>query len=145
MTPEAFVAKWSESTTKERAASQEHFIDLCRVLGEKTPHEADPTGEWYAFEKGVEKTGAGRGWADVWRKGCFGWEYKSKSGGRASTMSGALKQLQLYALALESPPLLIVSDIDTIEIHTAFQNAVQEVHVVRNEELVDPDKLKLLK
>ncbi|MEM1174020.1 MAG: DNA methyltransferase [Pseudomonadota bacterium] len=145
MTPEAFVAKWSEATTKERAASQEHFIDLCRVLGEKTPHEADPAGEWYAFEKGVEKTGAGRGWADVWKKGCFGWEYKSKSGGRASTMSGALKQLQLYALALESPPLLIVSDIDTIEIHTAFQNAVQEVHFIRLEELVDPDKLKLLR
>ena len=61
MTPEAFIAKWSESTTKERAASQEHFIDLCRVLEEKTPNEADPTGEWYAFEKGVEKTGAGKG------------------------------------------------------------------------------------
>lgn len=145
MTPDAFVAKWRESTTKERAASQEHFIDLCHVLGEKTPHEADPAGEWYAFEKGVEKTGAGRGWADVWKKGCFGWEYKSKSGGRASTISGALKQLQLYALALESPPLLIVSDIDTIEIHTAFQNAVQEVHVIQHKELADPNKLKLLR
>lgn len=145
MTPEAFVAKWTESTTKERAASQEHFIDLCRVLGEKTPHEADPNGEWYAFEKGVEKTGAGRGWADVWKRGHFGWEYKSKSGGRTSTMAGALKQLQQYALALESPPLLIVSDIDTIEIHTAFQNAVQDVHIIRQEELVDPAKLDLLR
>ena len=123
MTPEAFVSKWSKTTTKERASSQEHFIDLCRVLGEDTPNEADPVGEWYAFEKGVEKTGAGRGWADVWKRGHFGWEYKSKSGGRERTMSAALKQLQLYALALESPPLLIVSDIDTIEIHTSFQNA----------------------
>ena len=145
MTPEAFIAKWSMTTTKERAAAQEHFIDLCRVLGEKTPNDADPTGEWYAFEKGVEKTGAGRGWADVWKRGHFGWEYKSKSSGRTSTMSGALSQLQLYALALESPPLLIVSDIDTIEIHTAFQNAVQEVHLIELQDLAKPEKLDLLR
>ena len=145
MTPDQFISKWSESTTKERAASQEHFIDLCGLLDEKTPNEADPTGEWYAFEKGVEKTGAGRGWADVWKRGHFGWEYKSKSGGRTSTMAGALKQLQQYALALESPPLLIVSDIDTIEIHTAFQNAVQDVHIIRLEELAQPEKLDLLR
>lgn len=145
MTPEEFIAKWSETTTKERASAQSHFNDLCRLLGEKTPHEADPTGEWYAFEKGVEKTGLGRGWADVWKRGCFGWEYKSKSGGRISTMQAALRQLQLYSLALESPPLLIVSDFDTIEIHTAFQNAVQERHVMRLDELADPDKRQLLK
>ena len=145
MTPEVFIAKWTKSTTKERAAAQEHFIDLCKVLDEKTPNEADPTGEWYAFEKGVEKTGAGRGWADVWKRGHFGWEYKSKSGGRTSTMSGALSQLQLYALALESPPLLIVSDIDTIEIHTAFQNAVQEVHRIELQDLAKPEKLDLLR
>lgn len=145
MTPEAFIAKWSEVTTKERASAQSHFNDLCLVLGEKTPHDADPTGEWYAFEKGVEKTGAGRGWADVWKRGHFGWEYKSKSGGRSSTMSNALKQLQLYALALESPPLLVVSDIDTIEIHTAFQNAVQEVHIIQLSELSQPEKLDLLR
>lgn len=145
MTPEGFVSKWSQTTTKEKASSQEHFLDLCRMIGEKTPNEADPTGEWYAFEKGVEKTGAGRGWADVWKRGHFGWEYKSKSGGKIGTMAGALRQLQLYALALESPPLLIVSDIDTIEIHTAFQNAVQEVHTISNEELVRPEKLALLR
>ena len=50
MTPEAFIAKWSETTTKERAAAQEHFIDLCRVLDEKTPHEADPAGEELPLE-----------------------------------------------------------------------------------------------
>lgn len=145
MTPAEFVAKWSEVTTLERATVQSHFNDLCVLLDEKTPHEADPAGEWYAFEKGVEKTGAGRGWADVWKRAHFGWEYKSKSGGRESTMARALKQLQQYALALESPPLLIVSDIDTIEIHTAFQNAVQDVHIIRLEEIANPDKLQILK
>lgn len=145
MTPEAFVSKWSAATTKERAAAQEHFIDLCKLFDEPTPNEADPSGDWYAFEKGVQKTGAGRGWADVWKRGHFGWEYKSKSGGRASTMSAALKQLQLYALALESPPLLVVSDIDTIEIHTAFQNAIQEVHVISLEDILVPEKRDVLR
>ena len=23
------------------------------------------------------KTGGGDGWADVWKRGCFAWEYKS--------------------------------------------------------------------
>jgi hypothetical protein len=43
----AFIQKWTASTRTERAASQEHFIDLCRLLGEPTPNEADPHGEFY--------------------------------------------------------------------------------------------------
>lgn len=141
MTPEAFISKWSQSATRERAASQEHFIDLCRLLDERTPNEADPEGSWYAFEKGTQKTGAGRGWADVWKRGCFGWEYK----GKGRDLAKALQQLQLYALALESPPLLIVSDIETIEIHTAFQNAVQEVHRIRLADLAMPEARQKLR
>ena len=45
MTPYEFISKWRASALKERSASQEHFIDLCRLLGEPTPAEADPTGE----------------------------------------------------------------------------------------------------
>ena len=48
-----FAAKWRQSTTTEKAGSQEHFIDLCRRLSQPTPHDADPTGESYAFEKRV--------------------------------------------------------------------------------------------
>ena len=44
MTPGEFIAKWRASELKERSAAQEHFIDLCRLLGEPTPAEADPTG-----------------------------------------------------------------------------------------------------
>jgi hypothetical protein len=54
LTPAAFAAKWRGNTTTEKAAAQEHFIDLCRMVGEPTPHEADPTGEQYAFERRVE-------------------------------------------------------------------------------------------
>ena len=76
VTVPAFVAKWSASRRTERAAAQEHFIDLCRLLGEQTPNEADPTGEDYAFEKGAAKSTGGQGWADVWKRGRFAWEYK---------------------------------------------------------------------
>ena len=33
----------------ERAASHEHFIDLCRLIDEPTPASADATGEEYTF------------------------------------------------------------------------------------------------
>ncbi len=59
LTPAAFAAKWRDVTTTEKAGSQEHFIDLCRLLGEPTPHEVDPIGSQYAFEKRVVKTGGG--------------------------------------------------------------------------------------
>ena len=35
------------SELKERSTAQEHFIDLCRLLGEPTPAEADPKGHHY--------------------------------------------------------------------------------------------------
>ena len=51
LTPARFVAKWQAVDLPERAASQEHFIDLCRLLGQPTPAEHDATGAEYAFEK----------------------------------------------------------------------------------------------
>jgi hypothetical protein len=36
LTPREFAQKWGDNATKEKAASQEHFIDLCRMLGEPT-------------------------------------------------------------------------------------------------------------
>jgi len=41
MTPAQFVAKWSRGVLPERAASQEYFIDLCRLLGQPTPAQHD--------------------------------------------------------------------------------------------------------
>ena len=78
MTPHQFVAKWRDANLKERAAAQEHFIDLCRLLNHPTPAQADPTGQNFAFEAGVSKTQGGSGFADVWKRGCFAWEYKGK-------------------------------------------------------------------
>ena len=39
LTPREFAQKWGDNETKEKAASQEHFIDLCRMLGEPTPND----------------------------------------------------------------------------------------------------------
>lgn len=145
MTPQEFTSKWSDSVLKERAGAQEHFIDLCRMLGEKTPAEADPTGEWYAFEKGAMKTGGGDGWADVWKRGCFAWEYKGKGKGKGKDLGAALKQLKLYQGALDNPPLLIVSDMEKIEIHTAWTNMVQEKQVFTFDDLIDGRRRAALK
>jgi hypothetical protein len=32
LTPAAFVAKWKPTKLSERAASQEHFLDLCQPV-----------------------------------------------------------------------------------------------------------------
>ena len=61
MTPTEFRAKWTDVELKERSASQEHFIDLCRLLSHPTPVEADKTGDTFCFEKGVEKLGGAGG------------------------------------------------------------------------------------
>lgn len=73
-----FNKKWEAAELKERSASQAHFLDLCALLSIEDPISADPKGEWFTFERGASKTSGGEGWADVWRKGWFAWEYKGK-------------------------------------------------------------------
>ncbi len=141
MTPAAFIAKWRSNELKERSASQSHFNDLCALLGVVDPTTADSKGEWFAFEKGASKTSGGNGWADVWRKGCFAWEYK----GRHANLDKALAQLLQYQAALENPPLLIVSDMDRIVVRTNFTNTVQEMHAFDLEDLRDGDTRERLK
>ena len=52
ITPQEFARKWRGETRKERSVSQEHFIDLCRLLGHETPGEnRDRT---LAFEEGAD-------------------------------------------------------------------------------------------
>ena len=44
LTPQDFAAKWGRATLRERQAVQEHFIDLCRLIGHPMPAEDDPAG-----------------------------------------------------------------------------------------------------
>ena len=141
MTPHDFLRKWRNLDLKERSASQSHFNDLCALLGVLDPVTADPKGEWFAFEKGASKTSGGEGWADVWRKGHFAWEYK----GPRKDLDKAYQQLLQYSVALENPPLLIVSDMDRIRIHTNWTNTVQAVHELTLDDLLDGDKREILR
>lgn len=141
MTPHGFLKKWRSVELNERSASQSHFNDLCALLGIADPVSADAKGEWFTFEKGASKTSGGNGWADVWRRECFGWEYK----GRHANLDKAYAQLLQYSVALENPPLLIVSDMSRIVIRTNWTNSVQETHEIALEDLTDGavrDRLK---
>lgn len=142
-TPAEFVAKWQGSTRTERAAAQEHFIDLCRMVGQPTPNDADPTGEWYAFEKGAGKTEGGEGFADVWMRDHFAWEYK----GKRKDLGAAYSQLNGYREALGNPPLLVVCDLARFEIHTNFTNTVPRVYRFTLDDLAaDPgEPLRILR
>ncbi|MEX0733361.1 MAG: type IIL restriction-modification enzyme MmeI, partial [Steroidobacteraceae bacterium] len=141
MTPEQFIRKWTVANLSEKSAAQQHFVDLCSLLGEVPPAEADPTGETFTFERGGTTATGGQGWADVWKKGVFAWEYK----GPGKDLNAAYLQLKKYADMLENPPLLITSDTKRIEIHTNFTNTVKQVNVIELVELADPEKRELLK
>ena len=114
LTPQEFVARWRGAQQSERATAQSHFLDLCALLDQPPPLAADPTGDRFAFEKRVTKIGGGDGFADVWLRDHFAWEYK----GKRRDLHAAYQQLLLYREALGNPPLLVVCDIERFEIHT---------------------------
>ncbi|MBZ5503874.1 MAG: class I SAM-dependent DNA methyltransferase [Acidobacteriia bacterium] len=119
-----FVALWQKSTLTERSASQTHFNGLCDILGKPKPAESDPSGAEYTFEKGAAKSGGGQGWADVWKQGYFGWEYK----GKRKNLDEAYTQLLQYREDLENPPLLITCDLNRFEVHTNFTNTAPKIY-----------------
>ena len=138
----AFQQKWiGASNQKEKSASQSHFNDLCDLLGVPKPLDADHVGDTYAFEKGAGIIGGGDGWADVWYKGHFAWEYK----GRGKDLDAAYKQLLGYKDDLQNPPLMIVSDLNIIRIHTNFTNKVKMVYEYDLNGLNQPGVLSRLK
>ena len=141
LTAAEFINRWRQVTQTEKAVAQSHFIDVCRLLGEPTPIEADPEGTWFCFERGARKDSGGGGWADVWKRGHFAWEYKSQG----KDLDAAFQQLRQYALALENPPLLIVSDTQRFRIHTNWTNSVSTVHEFTLYDLDDPSTRNLLK
>jgi type II restriction/modification system DNA methylase subunit YeeA len=129
LTPDAFIAKWKLSTLNESQAAQPHFLDLCRLLGE--PEPVDPPD--YCFEREAQKTSGRRGFADVFKRGHFAWEYK----GKGANLNDALAQLQQYALALHNPPLLVACDLERFLIVTNWTNTVSRRIELRLDDLRD--------
>jgi hypothetical protein len=136
-----FIAKWRQVSLGERQAAQQHFLDLCELLGHPKPADVDPHGEWFCFERGASKSSGGDGWADVWKRGFFGWEYK----GKHKDLKAAYAQLNEYREDLENPPLLVVCDIDRIEIHTNYTNTAAEVHTIALDDLATPAGMRRLR
>ena len=132
MTPYEFTNKWGQATLSESAGSQEHFLDICRLVGSPTPAEADPNGDFFTFEKSLKKESGRQGFADVWRKNCFAWEYK----GQHADLDKAYVQLQLYRESLDNPPLLVVCDFDRYEVHTNFNNTVKRIYRFSNADIL---------
>ena len=141
MTIPEFIAKWRMVELKERSAAQEHFLDLCNLFEHPTPAAADPTGESFCFEKGAAKHEGGDGFADVWKRGFFGIEYK----GKHKDLAAAYNQLLRYRNALENPPLLVVCDLDRIIVHTNFTGTVCATHEIPLENLGDPHNVAILR
>ena len=137
MTPYEFATKWGRANLRERAGSQEHFIDICRLVGQATPAEADPIGNFFTFEKSLKKESGRTGFADVWRENCFAWEYK----GLHANLSKAYAQLQLYREALGNPPLLVVCDFDRYEVHTNFNNTVKRIYKFTNADIPSDNRV----
>ncbi|MGD0900848.1 MAG: DNA methyltransferase, partial [Thermoguttaceae bacterium] len=141
MTPQEFVAKWQKVKLSERSACQQHFLDLCELLGHPKPAEADPEGTSFTFERGCRKTDGSNGWADVWKRDFFGWEYK----GKHKDLGEAYRQLLLYREALENPPLLVVCDMDRFEVHTNFTRKATRLCLFDLAGLLDPANLEILR
>jgi type II restriction/modification system DNA methylase subunit YeeA len=141
MNIQEFIAYWthhaSDPTATERASAQSHFRDLCDALSVDPPR-----GAYYTFEKAVKKLASDRkGFADVWKRNHFGWEYKRKG----ADLRKAYEQLSLYRDDLENPPLLVVCDLIKFEIYTNFTGTNPKQYSFKIEDLTRPEIQILLK
>ncbi len=141
MSPQDFIAKWRGSRGQESAGAQEWFLDLCRVVEHPTPAEMDRSQQWYTFERSVREASGRLGRADVYKQGYFAWEFK----GLHRDLDDAYRQLLRYREALNNPPLLVVSDFQTIRVHTNFTNKVPDVHTILLDDLGEPDALEIIR
>ena len=81
LTPQAFIAKWGAPggvpgpayALNEEQGTQSHFLDLCELLGVPKPGSAED----YRFEEDSAVIGGKAGYADVFKRGIFGWDNKA--------------------------------------------------------------------
>ena len=156
MTAAEFKKKWSRYQGKESAAYQEHFIDLCRLLGQPTPAEADPSGnDFFCFQKRVVKDAE---FLDLERPGprrpqpsaalpTCGRRTVSAGNTRARRRASTKPTSNFCATARRSynPPLLVVCDFDRYIIRTNFNGTVQETHEFTNDQIDRPENLRMLR
>lgn len=158
-TPDNFVKRWARRSISERAGSQSHFNDLCDMLGVPKPTDNPATDSDYCFEAQTEVSAAavystevvdglpiyqvrassGGGFADVWMRDHFCWEYKRPD--KCKTLDTALLQLKIYKDSLGNPPLLIVCDNNRFEIHTNFTSYPPTTYLFSITDLAAPSDI----
>lgn len=141
MIPQDFVRKWRGNQSTEKQVYQQHFLDLCALAEHKTPQELDRHNKFFMFEAPARKPDGSYGYADVWLKGKFAIEYKSADG----NLDKAYKQLLDYRESLYNPPLLITSNIETLEVHTNFNNSPPTTVKITLDDLLTPEGLQAIR
>src|ERR1039458_4545407 len=126
-----FVNRWGNGDFSERSSAQMHFIELCDVL--EQPHPEPGTS--YTFEKGGITIDGKQGFADVWKRGFFGWEYKGKD----KDLNAAYQQLQRYREDLENPRLLVRGALNPFKVDTTLPDTVKEVYRFSLDDLLNAE------
>jgi hypothetical protein len=139
----AFIHKWAAITINERAVAQTHFNELCALVGAPAPLDKGQQSSIYRFEQPLTKSGGGAGFADVWKKDHFAWEYKSK--GKYGDLRGAYTQLLLYKGDLGNPPVLVACDIANYYVSIEFTGYRTQVEQFTNADLQNAATRDLLR
>ena len=135
MNPSDFVATWGNTSLTEEQGAQSWFDDLCEVVGHGKPR-GELNGLAYAFEHRIEI-----GKADVYYENHFGWEFET----RENQLNEGMRQVLGYSMYLKTPPLLVTSAFNVIRIRTNFPGMESVQHEIRVAELVQPEKLDVIK
>lgn len=127
-----FSAKWANYQGTEPQHYQAHFNELCDIVGHLSPSD-DLDNHDFEFQQPAPTPGDRNGVADVFLRGRFVMEYKKPG----KSLEDAYNQALRYRDSLGNPPLLIVSDFQTIRIHTNFTGTVSDTYTIALDDLVD--------
>ena len=125
-----FARKWAGYQGNEVQNFQAHFNELCEVVGYPKPSD-DIDDHNFEFNKRVRTATSGEGEADVFLRDHFIMEYKKPG----SDLDAAYNQTLRYRDGLGNPPLLIVSDFETIRIHTNFTGKAPDIYIITLDDL----------
>ena len=130
LSPAQFVRTWRNFSGNEEQGRQDHFNQICRLIGHETPIERNDL-DTFTFEKTAPKPDGRQGKADVWLAGHFVMEYKAKGG----DLDDAYIQALGYRDSLGNPPLIITCDFDEIRVHTNFTGKVSVTYIIMLQDL----------
>ena len=127
-----FSAKWANYGGTELQHYQAQFNEICDIVGHPKPADELDNHD-FEFQKAAPTPGDRNGVANVFLRERFVMEYKKPG----KNLEDAYSQTFRYRDSLGNPPLLIVSDFQTIRIHTNFTGTVSDTYAIALEDLMD--------